>query len=609
MGEFLIIVPAPGKEARAREGFSAGLELARDLKSQVPNRTIEEDAFLVATFPRLNQSGQPVVVDMETGNWLVASGCWFHAQGYGSGEEIRLLNRLRQVSPQELGRELEGFFVIVCGDAKSGQVSVITDLIGSCHAWRRDTDWGTALSSSPLVLAALGDVSPDTVAMQEFLYTGVIYEDRSFFREIRKLPPASVIHFSGGSATQPQRYWCFEDIEPGSLRDETAVEQLGTALTRAAARIGEVYSRPVCDLTGGYDSRATVCGFVSAGVDFASAVSGAPEDADVRISKELAELIGVQNLHSLPLGDLTFSQIREALPYTDGHYELAEYYRILSIHRNLSQQFDISINGSFGEIGRGYWWELLFPHRGSTTTLDATRVARLRYAAAAHDASVFEAEQRLEAASHFAAVIERTNQPVRHLPNTAQMDHAYLMMRMQCWQGRIASSTNRIWPCLSPFMFRSVLEPMLASTVKLRRNGLLIRKMLVRLQPELAAWPLEHGHPAMPLRLSNVHRFLPLVNHYGQRIRRKLAGKLGLSSRKSSPDGLNQRLKLWQEEEVQACLDPGNMQLAAIAGEEGLQGFLENARQPEFAFDAQFLRTLTLEHTLQRLRQAGVRID
>ena len=46
--------------------------------------------------------------------------------------------------------------------------------------------------------------------------------------------------------------------------------------------------------------------------------------------------------------------------------------------------------------------------------------------------------------------VARAGAAITQFPNTSQMDNAYLTLRMQRWQGRIASSTNQIWPALSP---------------------------------------------------------------------------------------------------------------------------------------------------------------
>jgi hypothetical protein len=88
---------------------------------------------------------------------------------------------------------------------------------------------------------------------------------------------------------------------------------------------------------------------------------------------------------------------------------------------------------------------------------------------------------------------------------------------MQRWQGRIASSTDQIWPCLSPFSFRSVLVPILETKASARMGSRVIREMIDRLQPQLAAINLEHGYPAQPLKASNVVHFLPLFTHLAQR--------------------------------------------------------------------------------------------
>ena len=49
------------------------------------------------------------------------------------------------------------------------------------------------------------------------------------------------------------------------------------------------------------------------------------------------------------------------------------------------------------------------------------------------------------------------------MPAYMRVDELYLM-RMRVWQSRIASSTNQVWRCLSPFLVKSVLETTLSMT-------------------------------------------------------------------------------------------------------------------------------------------------
>jgi hypothetical protein len=94
-------------------------------------------------------------------------------------------------------------------------------------------------------------------------------------------------------------------------------------------------------------------------------------------------------------------------------------------------------------------------------------------------------------AEHFTAVINRITGDLVAYPNTACLDNVYTMLRMQRWQGRIASATNnRIWPCLSPLFFCRPIEIALAAPIKLRRNGGMARRLLADIDNQLARLPM-----------------------------------------------------------------------------------------------------------------------
>jgi hypothetical protein len=604
VGNFLVVIPAKGAAESAKSLFRNGLIAAREIRGQVPSHFVETEWAFAASFPRYNGSGGTVVTDPKTGSWILSTGTWFHAEGYASGAESKLLQRYLEVGATRLAQELEGFFVLVFGDARTCEVVVVTDIIGSCHSFQRTFDVGMVLSGSSLLLAALESCKLDLTACQEFFCTGIIYEDRTCHYEVRKLAPATIFHFVEGKKRSSETYWQAADAKPESRGGEEAVEALWDATMRAAKRIHSIYPNPVCDLTGGYDSRALVAAFLGAGVRFTTAVSGSDDSADVRISRGLAQRLGLASLHSEPLKNVSFEQVLPCLPMTDGEYDLVNYAEIREIHKGLSQQFDISINGSFGEVARGYWWELLFPRIGARSPLDAHKVAQRRYAAQRCDSSIFPAAARTDLADHFAGVIERTNAGLTEMPNTFQMDNAYLMMRMQRWQGRIASSTNQMWPCLSPFMFRSVLEIMLSARAMLRWRSLMVRKMLSEFSPRLAEYPLEHGFPAEPTTWGNFYRFFPLATYFGEKVARKIRGKLGMHG-KLKDDGDDSRMQLWRQEEVKEFLRPEKMELSHSLDSAALANFLIRSQQPFFEFGEQWARMLSLECALQAIHRVS----
>ena len=608
MSNFLVVVSHNKQGDDAACAYRRGCDLAKQLRFPAPCDEVVSGPVRAALFPRPNGTGALVARDGNSGSWLLAIGSWFHAQGYGSGDESQLLARLLEVGVERIIRELEGFYVLVFGDVRSRQVVVVTDIVGSCHAFTRSWEGTTLVSSSSLLLAAYGSNEIDPVSCQEFLYTGIIYENRTLFRQVAKIGSAQIMRIGQDRPFQAQRYWQVADMDSGSLDDKTAVESLGGALIAAAKKIARVYKNPVCDLTGGFDSRAVVSAFLSAGVPFSTTVSGPEDSADVRVAGELAGIAGLSHRHVPSIGPGEFSQVKEAVFYTDGEYDLVDYARIFRTHSHLSSNFGISINGSFGEVARGYWWELLYPNAGACRSIDAQMLAQRRYAAYPYESKWVADSVRLNLVSHLSGVISRANVGYDGLPNTVQLDHLYLEMRMQHWQGRIASSTQRHWPCISPFLFRTVLESMLKSPVHLRRRSLLVRRLLNQLQPALASHPLEHGFPAIPVTWKTWYRFWPIPVLYAEKVLSRVGKMAGISSQRHVDQAILPRVQLWKDEEVHALLNVRRMALcdAMDIDRSALTEFLDRSRHAVFPYSDQWARILTVEHVLQTLRSTAL---
>jgi hypothetical protein len=605
LGDFLIVLPKRSDSIPSHLLFERAVAGARKLGRQQPKQIEKIDEAHAASFPRLNGSASQIAVDKRTGDWLLTSGTWFHPNVLASDRERALLHRYQEVGVQRLVHEMEGFFVVVIGDARSGTTYVITDLVGSCHAFWRQLPAAVLLSSSSLLLAGQEQPVLDTLAWQEFLNLGVIYEDRTLFSEVRKLKPASIYRFENGTLAGVQQYWCIARLKLESRHGQKAVEALWENLCQATRRVQGLFPKPVCDLTGGYDSRALVSAFLGAGFRPSTVVSGPVGSGDVRVSQELAQVAGLSHRHIRPRFEMNAATLRQALEATDGEYDVVEYARILAIHSDLSREFDASCNGSFGEVARGFWWEVLRPNAAFGRQLNATKVARARYATSSFGAGLFVQTGRVDMIAHLAEVIRRTLGQTTELPITSQMDEAYLWMRMQRWQGRIASSTNRIWPCISPFLLRSVLEVMLETEARFRRRSLLIRTMLARFHPAWAQVPLEHGYPAQPADLKNLHRFLPLGTYYGRKIISKGLRLAGMS-RGGAPgreSGVSIQEQLWAQEEMRPHLEMRRVLSTGFFDERAFSAFLQRSRLQNSQQNDVWTRLVTLEFTLEALER------
>jgi hypothetical protein len=537
----------------------------------------------VSTFARQDGTGGGLAIGHGDA-WLAAIGTWFHEDGLASGQEAELLQLIHERGLERVAGQLDGAFALVCSQA-NGVVSAVTDLVGECRLYAHRTDEGWwLLSGSSLLLGALTGSDLDLVAAQEFLYTGVIYEQRTLFASVERLRGASVFHF-GPTERRVTPTWT--PTPAASLGADAAADALHEALTGAAARIGARFDRIACDLTGGYDSRAVIAGFAAAGVPVGTTVRGEPMDPDVLIARRIADHLDLPLRHYPTATPSIEDLFDSATLLTDGEYEIEEYAGIAALHHDLSQSYEVSVNGSFGEMARGYWFELLGSSASRPGALDAERVARARYATGSWDTGLVRPDLRLQLADHMTGVVRRATTGLEELPQGSQMILAYASVRMSGWQARIASSTNRIWPCLSPFLFRSVFELPLRANVSAVRNGRLVRRMLQRNAPELARFQLADGHPAELLGWDNAHRFLPHLARIGgkvlSRLTRPLRSRAGAASSASAP-----------------ALEPLSSRLQGVdfIDAEALERFEADAAEAGFGYHDQRLRLRTLDRCL-----------
>ncbi len=470
-----------------------------------------------------HHTAHPSFYDHGDGSWVVCAGTWLHKTEPDLLDPAALLARYFAVGAQALARELEGVFSIVICDARSGAVLVITDPMGSLHTYLRQTPHGVWVSTSSIALSAAQALDP--VGLAEYLATGIIYEDRSLWLGVRKLAPASITVIQGGKLSTSCYWHIAQALEPRlSLND--ASEALMTHLVSTLKQLGSRFKPGVSDLTGGYDSRLLLCGILESGVDFEYTVAGPSASGDVCTAKAIANQLGLKLHHVQNTPAFSVARFAQAIALSDGEYNAFDYARILESQGPMSEQFAMSLNGSFGEVARGYWWELLWPHLDTARPLDAAMIARKRFAAVPY-AGLLKAQPFDSLATHMGEVIQRTAAPYKDYAQGSQMDAVYLTMRMQRWQGRIASNTNQIWPSLSPLGFTHVLSPILASVPSARFRSLMPRHIFSKWNQTLANIPLEHGYPPAEVKLANVHRFAPIVGSYYAKVAQKLAARVG----------------------------------------------------------------------------------
>lgn len=550
-------------------------------------------ATVIAQHPR-----EPSFYDNGDGSWVVCAGTWLHKGMSDLVTPRALLARFFAVGAHALARELEGVFSIVIGDVRNESVVVITDPMGSLHTYLRQSAHGVWVSTASIALSDSKGLDP--LGLAEYLATGIIYEDRSLWLGVRKLEPASVTVIEG-SKVSTSYYWRIAHAFESRLSLQDASEGLMTNLVSAIAQLGSLFKPGVSDLTGGYDSRLLLCGILASDIDFDYTVAGPSDSADVVTASAIAAQLGLRLNHVENSPAFSLARFDQAISLSDGEYNAFDFARILESQGTMAQKYDMSLNGSFGEVARGYWWELLWPHMDKTRPLDAAMLARKRFGAVPF-VDLLKHPPFESLVGHLGGVVQRTVEPFQDFALCSQMDAVYLSMRMQRWQGRIASNTNQIWPALSPLGFTHVLSPILAAVPSARFRSLMPRYIFSKWNPALASIPLEHGYPPAVATLGNVHKFAPILGSYYDKVVQKLATRMGRAKHAVAANVPSLAERFGDLLNAPGCslLKAPELLASGLFEEERLLHFLNQSTPISGPTLEQWQRLVSLEYTLQK---------
>jgi hypothetical protein len=549
--------------------YESGIAIFKSIWGRSPDDQHLASAERIALF-RSPKSGTPKICRQpRSAYWICGAGTWFCERVTGESALRRLVEHPQRWAddPGPWLREVDGQFAIILAGEQPGEVLAVTDRLGMLHVYTAHINGCIAVSTSSMALAILTRAKWDMEGCRQFLTTNTVLETpRTLFGGIEKLGPGRVFTFRGGRLCHSRKYW---DLSMAMRRTPRGdVFRLATELRDALQQVHEHFPRPLMDLTGGFDTRGILGAMLKLGVPVSAIVNGSDNSSDVRAAEVLSKEFGV-SLHR-PFRQFRsieelWAQAKATILFTDGECDALYYARALTVHSRMAEQFDASIVGIDGEIVQGKWWELLFPFTGWRKRVDPYLVARRRLLYDGEEPGLLAHEFPESLVEHVAEVIRQINREIERFPNTAQMDNVYLTLVQQRLYGRIASSTQRIWPCISPYGFRGPFEVAVSAPPSVRVRRRMSRRLIEHQNARLASFPTDEGYPAMPLRVTTAHRFLPLIAAYGPLVWRRALLQVGVkraapTSRGEQTQRHNNLLtELYQLDEVRELMTPERM--------------------------------------------------
>ena len=484
---------------------------------------------------------------------------------------------------------------------------VRNDPVGLINLYYRKEPDITLFGTSSMDMACLAsDFQLNEQGILEFLVAGYPLAHHTFYRNISLLPAGCEWRFCPETlpAGDQKKIYGFQELT--NLDQDQGIRILTTELSRTATEIAGI-GYPCCDLTGGFDSRGILCGFIRSGIDFSTVVNGIPGSVDVLLAARIAGQFGLDHRHNnileLPLPQ-SRDDILEILNLTDGEIEFGEYYHTCRIQQLTRARGWLTVNGSGGELFRGYWYEGEWPREGKKSTVNIPYL-RQRILLPGQNLDIFSV-----GASYIDEMIESEirqvlNEQSDSIPDGRKIDHLYLRLRMERWLARYYSATNRILPCSSPFLAAPVLSVALSMAPDLKKRNRFFKKWLTAENRKLAAIPTDSGAPALPPVPSAIPYYWRypgyLLRKAGSRLRRKL-----LPAQPSATPSplLNRFLQMvFADMEPADFLRPENMISSALFSRFGvsLPAKQPDGRQTAAISPAQLARIVTMELTLRQV--------
>ncbi len=454
--------------------------------------------------------------------------------------------------------------VCVSYRATAHSLIVKTDVLNATFVyWARSGRW-LLLSNSSLTLARLIRAGVDWVAASEFLASGSIYANHSLYEGVRTLKPATLHAFTNGSAPASHEYWRLDTLPFNTLSAREACGRVIEELDRDFDALNATGKTFILDLTGGYDSRANLGFALRRLKSFETTVSGLSQDEDVVLSTALARHFGLKHTviaHPGPDDPRHARRLAASVLLTDLEYDIVEYSRIYNTQSQFDSLHQPSIHGSGGgDVARN----IILRREFYDTTPDGRLVVEPLIAQRFRNlipGALGRSDLPIANwVAHIRARIAEHDAP--HLPAYVRLDIIYLRMRMQFWQGRIGSSTNRFRSSFSPWTNRRVLEAMLTTHWKERDHQMLSRLFLRALHPELSRVGVARGEPAGPSSWDVIRGTPARLRYFASR----LSARGGWARTAAADPTLYRHLVPKWEEVVENMLCPGAVSALIATG-------------------------------------------
>ncbi|HET7563612.1 MAG TPA: asparagine synthase-related protein [Gemmatimonadaceae bacterium] len=214
--------------------------------------------------------------------------------------------------------KLDGVYTLARYTPATNELVIANDRLGFRPLYWTETDTWFAYAAEVKSLLAIRETLPavDELAVAQFLSFDYMLGERTWWRGIELLPPASLWRISP-TGIDRHPYWSFSCIRR-DVRDVAEVrEEFGRLWSTAIRQRIKPGITPLL-LSGGLDSRALLAEMRAQGSDLATITFGSEECSDMRIARQCAQIAGVPHRALALSAENWWHRREEAIWQTDG---------------------------------------------------------------------------------------------------------------------------------------------------------------------------------------------------------------------------------------------------------------------------------------------------
>jgi asparagine synthase (glutamine-hydrolysing) len=443
---------------------------------------------------------------------------------------------------EDFVKKLNGSFSLVIWDEKNQKLLIANDRYGSRPLYYAHTN-GKLLFASE-VKAILQDetfekeINPEAVA--EFFAFEYIVKNKTFFKGINLLPPASIFTYKNEQFSIKQ-YWDFEFVEEYDKTEDYYVEKLVSAFKKAVERRMVGNHRFGVSLSGGLDSRTILGAIDKKYFPVHTFTFGVPGCDEVKIAKKVAKERGTIHKFIGLKPDFFAYFAEKGVWVTDGMVSIYHFHGIGTLDKT-KKDADIIFHGLGGDNFLGGLWLNDRTLKINDTGLPLTELyKKLNILFSEGDM------QYLFSKTYYPEIDGLAFKSLKRVLKGTKAKHSGNINDYFIFKNRItrfliltATCTPRLqFEDRTPFTDNDFVDVALTIPPELRLNHRIYIKFLKQLSPDLAKIPYEKTgiRADAPITLSKFTIFLKtLIDNSKRKLRSKTKGLISIPIKSGYPD-------------------------------------------------------------------------